>query len=196
MASLQWPDQLRAELGRQGLPTPYISRLVEELSDHVADIASEDSSVDVDINGRLGTPQQLAVIAKAEYRHRTFAGRHRLLTFMAGPIFAMIATMAVVWLVAFVFLESFDTVLAGRIPGFDEVGSAAVRAAVLHVFHSLDRFLPFALPAWLFVRLGRRTGMPVWSAGACGLIALAAIGFFSVLMPSKDPAFTRWVRSE
>lgn len=195
MASPQWHDRFRAELGRQGLPPAYISRLVEELYDHVADSASEDSSVDVDISARLGTPRQLAAIAKAEYQRRTFAGRHPFLTFIAGPTLAVIVTVAVVSLIADMALACWGLLDApsDHVAAHDDVGSAAVEAAIVHVFHSLVRFLPFALPAWFFVRLGRRAEMPVWSTGACGFLAFIAISFFSVLMPAKDPACTRWV---
>jgi hypothetical protein len=193
MASPQWHDQLREELARQGLPIAYIARLIEELSDHVADVASEDSSGDVDVNSRLGTPQRLAVVAKTEYQRRTFAGRHRLVTFTAGPILAMIATIQAIGLTGVGLTELLDTALAGRVAAYDEVGSAAVHAATLHVFHSLGRFLPFALSALLFVRLGRHAELPLWSAGACGLIASTAIFFFSIHMPAKSfPAETRW----
>ncbi|HEX5444682.1 MAG TPA: hypothetical protein VFW87_12660 [Pirellulales bacterium] len=82
MASQQWPDRLRQELRRQGLPSDYISRLVEELSDHAADISMEKLSMDAEQNAatRLGSPEQLASFAKSEFQHRTFAGRHPVLT--------------------------------------------------------------------------------------------------------------------
>ena len=40
MDSQPWPEQLRADLHRQGLPLHYIDRLVEELDDRIPALAA------------------------------------------------------------------------------------------------------------------------------------------------------------
>ena len=52
------------------------------------------------VGARLGNPEQLASFAKSEFQRRTFAGRHPLLIFIAGPIFAIMGALVVVCLVA------------------------------------------------------------------------------------------------
>src|SRR5580658_6698848 len=83
MASRQWRDQVIQELHRQGLPSAYVDRLVDELSDHATDLFMEDRDMDVQhgdaissIEARMGSPKQLASVAKAEFRRRTFAGHN------------------------------------------------------------------------------------------------------------------------
>src|SRR5262245_40556290 len=95
MADLHWRDRLIVALRRQGLPTSYIDRLVEELSEHLTDLFTEEPSMDAqrDVEDRLGTPEQLAAAAKAEFQRRTFAGRHPVLTFLAGPTAVMLGTL-------------------------------------------------------------------------------------------------------
>ena len=96
MASQPWRKRIIEELHRQALPSDYVDRLVAELSDHAADISLEDPSMEaqVDIEARLGTPSQLAAVARHEFQRRTFAGRHPVVTFLAGPLVAVITTFA------------------------------------------------------------------------------------------------------
>src|SRR5437762_6720774 len=87
MDSRQWHERLRDDLRRQRLPPSYIDRLVEELSDHIADSQTEDTSMEAQqALDCLGTTEQLAAAAGREFRRRSFAGRHPWLTFVIGPV--------------------------------------------------------------------------------------------------------------
>lgn len=171
MASQRWRDRLLKELHRQGLPSSYVSRLVEELTDHAADLFMEDPSMDAEqhADARLGTPEHLAVVAKAEFQRRTFAGRHPVLTFLAGPIVAVIGILMVAFFMMYIpayVLEAMN----GSHPTFVTGGCFC--------FSTIVQFVPFVLSTWVFVWLGRRSGLRRWSMVACGLIAALAF-FFS-----------------
>lgn len=192
MASPQWRDRLRQELRRQGLPSDYISRLVEELSDHAADISMEKSSMDAEQNAvaRLGTPEQLASFARFEFQRRTFAGRHPILIFLAGPLFTIVGAMIVVCLFSFgggLLIDSgcglIDKATGGSLSAKDDL-APALETGIMQFFITSVRFVPFLFSAWLFARLGRRAELRAWSIAACGIVALAAIFFSFVLTPA------------
>ena len=50
-------------------------------------------------------------------------------------------------------------------------------------YSSIIRFVPFGLSAWVFVRLGRRSGLRWWSVAACRVIATIAIFFSFIVTP-------------
>lgn len=197
MASPQWRDRLRQELRRQGLPSAYISRLVEELSDHALDISKENSSMDAEQTAasRLGQPEEIASLAKTEFERRTFAGRHPLLTFVAGPIFALPGTLAMILLVAFGCCWLIDTATGGSFSANDELGlpPTSMEMAIMQAFNGCVRFVPFAFSAWVFVRLGRRAGLRAWPAAACGIIGVLALLFVSVVTPATANAPGTWI---
>lgn len=197
MASPQWHEQLHQELRRQGLPSDYISRLVEELSDHAADIFMEDSSMDAEnkAEARLGSPEELALVATSEYRRRTFAGRHPLVTFVAGPFLAIIGTLVAICLVTCGLCWLIDTAIGGSLSANDELRlpPSAVETAIMRSFNTTVRFLPFVVSAWFFMRLGRRCELRAWSAVACGIIALVAIFFVSAVTPATAQARGMWM---
>jgi hypothetical protein len=203
MASPQWRDRLRQELRRQGLPSDYISRLVEELFDHAADISMETPSMDAEQSAaaRMGNTEQLACFARSEFQRRTFAGRHPLLVFVAGPIFAVAASLILVFLVAVGgswLIDSgwwlFDKATGGRLSANHDLVSA-LEMGVMQLFITSVRFVPFLMSAWVFVRLGRRTELRVWSIAACGVVALAAIFFSSVFTPATAQTKAMWMMS-
>lgn len=193
MASQQWRKRLIEALHRQGLPRAYMDRLVEELSDHSIDLFKENLGMDAEqtVDARLGTPEQLAVVAKAEFRRRTFAGRHPALTFLAGPLVAVIGTMTagVLLLIASLLLvEALGGSLNERnTPAF------AFELGVVQVLNCVIRFVPFALSAWFFVRLGRRSGVRAWTMVACGIVAVAAVCFSAVVNPGTAKGEGSWM---
>lgn len=197
MATPQWRDQVRQELRRQGLPSDYISRLVEELSDHATDISLENSSMDAEQNvvSRLGSPGQLASFAKAEFQRRTFAGRHPLVTFVAGPVLTMMATLIVICLVSFGACCLIDAALGGILSANDdlELPPSSLEMGIMQCFNTSVRFLPFLFSTWLFVRLGRRAELRTWSIAACGVIALVAFLFTSILTPATAQTRATWM---
>jgi hypothetical protein len=196
MASPQWRDRLRQELRRQRLPSDYVNRLVEELSDHATDLLQESASMDAEYlaETRLGAPEQLALLARSEFRRRTFAGRHPLVTFVAGPIVAIIGTFLAICLTAFALSWLIDRAMGGSLSANEELylPPSSLEMGIVQVFNALVRFVPFAVSAWLFVRLGRRAGLRGWSIGACGIVAFVAAFFTSVVTPATAQAQAKW----
>jgi hypothetical protein len=205
MASPQWRDRFRNELLRQRLPRDYISRLLEELSDHAADLSKEISSMDVEkrspptetqrVDDRLGNPEHLASLARSEYQRRTFAGRHPLITFIAGPVFAVVGTFLAVCLVACGIVWGIDLAAGGVLSANDKLDlpPTPFEMTIVQGFSLVIRFFPFVVSAWLFARLGRRTGLRAWSVAACGVIALVAVCFVSVCTPATAQAKAMWM---
>ena len=149
-----------------------------------------DAEQDADV--RLGTPEQLAAVAKVEFRRRTFAGRHPVWTFLVGPNFTVIATqngtvlaghllvLLIGWLI--------DTATGGSLSAIEANGGPVPDFApwVLLGCSTIIRFVPFALSAWVFLRLGRRSGRRWWSMAACGIVAAIAAFFSSLVIPQAD----------
>jgi hypothetical protein len=191
MASQPWRKRIIEELHRQALPSDYVDRLVAELSDHAADISLEDPSMEaqVDIEARLGTPSQLAKVAKREFHRRTFAGRHPVVTFLAGPLVAVITTFAATLLLLMTAYLLLDLALGGSLLANEETNTppSPLEIGLIHAGLLTVCFVPFTLSAWFFARLGRRSGRPVWGIVACGIIALMAVNFYSdISFPGPD----------
>ncbi|HWB13844.1 MAG TPA: hypothetical protein VG826_31750 [Pirellulales bacterium] len=197
MASQQWRDRLRQELDRQGLPSEYVSRLVEELSDHATDILQENASMEAEYvdNQRMGSPEGLASFARSQFQRRTFAGRHPLLTFLAGPIFAILGTLVAICLTVFFVAWLMDCATGGTLSANDELGlpPSVFEMRIVQAVNLVVRFIPFGLSAWLFARLGDRAGLRLWSVGACGIITLMAFLFSSVVRPASGQAPQMWI---
>lgn len=72
MLNPPWLEEIRAKLTSQGLPQPYIERLVRELHDHYNDIMEEKMNMESDKNSaadeRMGQPAHIAEVAAGEYR--------------------------------------------------------------------------------------------------------------------------------
>src|SRR5262249_30729974 len=156
------------------LPSAYIQRMVEELTDHAADLSLEDLSMEAqqNIEGRLGTPEQIAAAAKAEFNCRTFAGRHPLFTFVVGPLLTtfIIYVATVLLVIGACFLLDFMS--SGLLSANDDANlpPSAFEFRLMQFMSGLVRFVPFVLSAWLFVQLGRRSRRYHWSIAACSII--------------------------
>jgi hypothetical protein len=171
-----WASQLRNDLRRQGLPTLYIDRLVEELADHAADLC-EDQNMEVqEAYNRVGATSELAVAARTEFDRWTFAGRHPVLTFVLGPVIlapvtfvaCVLLAFGLVWLVGTGLDFAAPELLSRHSPG------SAVEAWCFGCFDLYSRFLPFGLVAWLYCRLGQRRASLRWSVVACLVTAVIA----------------------
>jgi hypothetical protein len=174
MVKPQWHDRLRHELNKRGFPSTYSARLIEELTDHFADIQQENLSMDVHLSAeeRLGTPESLATAAAKELGGRSFADRHPILTFAVGPIPAV----AVTWYAVILICFACKTLVTPYTPV--QIGSpTALEWAVAYGCLHVSRFLPFLLTAWLFSHLGRRARRPIWGMAACGIVAYFAFIF-------------------
>ena len=82
MDSQPWLDRVRERLARQLLPSSYVQRFMEELTDHFQDITEETMRADESVLSRLGEPDQVANAAVTAYRRRSFLGRHPALKFL------------------------------------------------------------------------------------------------------------------
>ena len=87
MSKSKWLNEVAQVLRRQGLPGAYTRRFMDELADHCEDLCQETASMDANsLTVRLGSPEELAGRAVVEMRHRTYAGRHPFVTFVAAPL--------------------------------------------------------------------------------------------------------------
>ena len=196
MASPQWRRRLVEAMHRQGLPMVYINRLVDELCDHAENILMENSGMDAEqiVNDRLGSPEQLAEVAQCEFQQRTFAGRHPIVTFVAGPTVVMLGTMVASVLLVIASCWLVDTATGGRFLENDTTNDppSALEMGVIQTLNVFVRFVPFAASAWLYVRLGKRSGRRGWGIVACGLIAIVAVCFFSTVNPQTMERKATW----
>ncbi len=193
MSNQLWREQLKESLYRHGLPNEYVLRLVEELSDHATDLFMEEKTMNDhrDFKARLGTPDQLAVVALSEFQRRTFLGRHPMLTFIAGPIVAMIGTFVAICFTISIGCWSIDRALGSSLTlsSNEELGVPLI----VHVVDAAVRFVTFVVPTLLFVYLGQRTGQRSWSVGACFVIALVAIFFWTETVPKTAQSPGMWI---
>jgi hypothetical protein len=183
MAEPQWPERLQEELRKRGLPPGYAARLAEELTDHFTDIQKESRSMDARSSAEetVGRPELLAAVAGREFRRRTFAGRHPVLTFVLGPIpivlvaflAPLIACIGCCWLIGTIRGED-------MVPGRPIYGEAVLSFVLTYLL----RLTPFALSTWLFVRLARRARRPAWGVIACAIVAVFASIFHVLISPA------------
>lgn len=196
MASPQWRSRLVEAMGRQGLPTAYVNRLIDELCDHAENILRENSGMDAEqiVIDRLGSPEQLAEVARCEFHRRTFAGRHPIVIFVAGPAFVMLGTFVVSVILVVASCWLIDTITGGRLSANDATNGppSALEMGVMQTLNVVVRFVPFAASAWLYVRLGKRSGRRGWGVVACGLIAFTAICFFSTVNQQTAESTGAW----
>lgn len=196
MASHQWRSRLVDAMRRQGLPTAYVNRLVDELCDHAENILMENSGMDAEqiVMDRLGSPQQLAEVARCEFQQRTFAGRHPIVAFVAGPAFVILGTFVVSVMLVVASCWLIDTVTGGRLSANDATNDppSALEMGVMQMLNVVARFVPFAASAWLYVRLGKRSGCRGWGVVACGLIAFVAVCFVSTVNPQTVESKATW----
>jgi len=183
-----WRKQLEQELCRQRLPRKQIERLVDELTDHALDLLSGDHSMDAGqkLESRLGSPEQLAQVARGEYVKSTFAARRPVLAFIGVPIVTMLGT--VVGLVVFfgVLAALLEKVAGGGL-------SLQAKNTLIEIGSLLVRFVPFVLSTWLVVRFGRRSDRYTWSKVGVGLIVLVAFLFTSTVLPKVGETRGQWM---
>lgn len=186
----QWREQLESALLRQRLPRVEIERLVEELSDHAADLLMDAKSMDAlhsDLEARLGTPDDVAHTAKQQFLQRTFAGRHPAWTFLVGPLVTWMSCLLAIILLYAAILYSFDALSGGALAALDEEHApAAWELALVYMLNNVVRFAPFAISSWCFFALGRRTGHHTWSIASCGILTLFALLFSSIVTNYPD----------
>ena len=188
MAGPQWLDRLETELRRRRLPAGYRARMLEELADHLSELEQENASMDAQalLEERIGEPGDVAEKARREYDGRTFAGRHPVLVFGVGPVFAvlgtLIATLLLAWLV--VWLEAMPSPQLQQ----QTTPQPKLQLAVVESVSWFVRFAPFVLMAWWFSRVGRRIHRPRWGLLACAIVAAVALAFTISVIPATTDA--------
>ncbi len=173
MAGQPWLDAVRNALDRRALPPDYVERFVQELSDHLEDLTEENVSMESNLEARLGTPEQLAETANAEYRHRRLLEEHpwlALATFVLLPI----PTLVVLWaatLASLVFVaqkSGVEDLLRSASGQFTSLGTTLVDSAV-----AVSLVVPLAALAVFFSLLARRTvRRRRWTLVACAILAV------------------------
>lgn len=167
-------EQFEAELRRQRLPRTYIERLLAEWDDHLADLQDErntDMAGTPDIvklEERLGNPAQLAALAAKQYHHRSFLGRHPILTFLVLPLPLVFIGILTVVLATFLFGYALSFFVPDSVM-YDHPFAEYLTGAVFFWFLIV---LP-PLGASLFLcRVARRNAIGWrWTAVACAVIA-------------------------
>ncbi|MEX2141902.1 MAG: hypothetical protein WD894_21735 [Pirellulales bacterium] len=87
MAKSKWLSEVAEALRRQRLSRAYIRRFTDELADHCEDLCQETLGMDANaFPVQMGSADELARTATHEFRRRTYAGRHPLVTFVAAPL--------------------------------------------------------------------------------------------------------------
>ena len=174
MGDQLWLDRVRERLARQALPSAYIRRFTEELSDHLEDLKEE--SMETDAYSRLGEPEEVAEAAVIAYRRRSFLGRHPVaafLVFAVSPVITLYATL-------FVFLVALSVFAAQHTVDFIE--NRLVLSLIIVVCSTFVGALYGELALWLGI--GRK-----WTLVSCLVLAAVAmlleIGFrsFTVMLP-------------
>jgi hypothetical protein len=162
-------DALRDELRRRELPREYVDRVVREIADHQQDIQEEAGPINP--TGRLGEVRRLADALVAEFRARTFCGRHPLLTFVLAPIpVSILAWLGT--LLACTWLGSVGLPMNEHKPITDWPVFSVWCLLSLYYFQI---FAPFALVSAGLCRLAYRTGRGKrWAFVACALVAFFA----------------------
>jgi hypothetical protein len=97
----------------------------------------------------------------------------------------VIGTVAAIFLLLFALgwlTGLIDDATGGHLAKIDRTSPSA-QLVMCMIMSSIFRFVPFAIPAWYFVRLGRRSGLPGWSIVACSVLALLALFFISSIRP-------------
>ena len=183
MANPRWHERLRQALAKQGLPAAYSACLLEELAGHWEDLQKEHGSMDaLSAEERLGAPELLAVAAREEYRKRSFAGRHPFLAFVVGPFLTTIVT----WHALVLMCVPLKSLVTPYMPVV-EAPPTRFEWALVYVIVLLLRFVPFAVLAPLFVRMGRASCRPVWGMVACGIVAyMAFLNELGVASPTES----------
>jgi hypothetical protein len=175
-------DRLRCHLLRRGLPGHYVSRAVQELADHHADLVEAESGENAVSEEaawqRLGNVEQLGDELVRKYRATSFAGRHPLLTFVIAPLPVMILFWTAMFLVGWLTVFGIVAPLFGWRLGQTVAEMKPLLVWIILTCHYGILVLPPAMVALWFYRLARRSGQGLaWTVPACLVAALFAFTF-------------------
>jgi uncharacterized membrane protein YobD (UPF0266 family) len=171
MVNQPWLDEVRQRLARQALPPTYVQRFLEELTDHLEDLKEE--KMEVDLNSRLGEPEQVADNAVAAYRRRSFLARHPVAAFLVFGVSPCVAFFEVLNVLAVL-----EAALRASRPG--EVHEHYWIVSLIYVMSS-------AILAAFYGELAIRGGVSKkWT-----LVSGAVLGIFAALFESSEACFAR-----
>ena len=181
-------ELLRNRLLRRGLPAAYVTRAVQELADHHADLV-DGTTEPQQAWKRLGDVELIGEELVHKFRARTFAGRHPLLTFAIAPLPAVILLWVAMFFASWTSAFAIAGLLGNQLENYvetDLVGaSAPFPMWLLLGIHYACLYIPPAVGAWWFCRLATRSGRGiVWGATACLVVAGLALFAFCEL---KEP---------
>ena len=184
MARLPMHEVLLRELRRQRLPARSVTRLVEELADHMDELyrnskeAKEMSTVE-ELENRIGNPEMLARMAGAQHRQSYFVGRHPFWCCVVAPIPLTIVCWALFMLTAVGMADVLALAFGDRfqLDGRSISDWPALVVTLATGFPYFMRFVPPIL-ATLFVSWQiRRAGLSLrWPLVSWLLIAAVAGG--------------------
>lgn len=172
MAALNWLEDTRRELAATGLSPAYQKRLLKELADHIDDVrcAERNHAMSIEIadhsrlSSRLGSPQDVAAVAKQQISHSFFAQRHPIITFLVFPL-PLLA----------ILLVGYTLGLIGLLSGFKSYSDVAWVASIAGVLINGLAYVPAILLtlviAWIAIRSKTRL---TWWLGAAMLIAVVS----------------------
>ena len=172
MANRQWLEEVRARLAEHAIPSTYVRRFTEELSDHLEDLKEENMSTETAVRSRLGEPEQVADVAATAYRRRSFLGRHpaaALLVFGVSPIAALGALFAAIVCGLLVLAEKLDSnVIDGMLRW--------AGPALPYVMSALTVVVPSILVSMFYCRLATRLCIGrKWLFTSCAVVAAMAV---------------------
>lgn len=196
MDSQPWLEGLRHELRQQQLPASYIDRLVEELGNHAADAQLENTSMEAQqAFDRLGSTEQLAAVARREFKQRTLAGRHPVLIFLVGPI----ALVPLIWVLSVVGLSALLSLIGTAIEFVtgDVLKNSTtvdpIEYYIVRCLNLLSLFTPFAIAACLYCHWGKRSGMRRWGMTSCCIVAIIAGLLVTKVTPATADSPGLWI---
>lgn len=192
-----WLDEIEQQLVKNRLPTTYIRRFMDELTDHFQDVTEDMMNKETnttDLVSRLGDPNQLADTATLAYRQRTFFGRHpsaKLLVFGVSPILSLVGLFALALgcLIGFgevygrlgfdLHIAQFEPIASTVLPYVFSLMMVVIPAILADIFYcklarrfDIDR-------KWMlvsFVMLAILAFLPIWTVKLSGVPHQSSIG--------------------
>jgi hypothetical protein len=170
-----WLERVAEELAGQGLPARVRVRLMDELRDHVDDLTERgtDMATDTQIELWMGSPEELAAGAVADYRRTAWVRRHPFLVFGIAPI--PLAFLGVVlYLLAFAAIGYAVEVATQSKGGLEALPRNIILPVATGFTYSI-RFVPFLFLAIAFSMLAIRNRMSWWWL-ASSVLQVAILG--------------------
>ena len=175
-----WLEELQTQL-RWRLPADKIRRIIDELRDHQADAAQDESQ-----SSDLGSSEELASRFLLEYRGRSFIGRHPWLSMFFVPVLSVFLTTFVACISCVLLIVELLP-LAGLDLVSDEAPTIGGYCIATGAFY-LAGLLCFVVAANITGYAWRKTGRGIgWILTAVAIQAIAAAMVFCQLDLMTDP---------